>query len=272
MRIIKHFLVFLIITLQVPAYAQPARVQGHVVDEAMAEVPLTHATAVWLDGAETGEPPSVRIALTDRPVVPQLLERLREPEILFLADRGEVRGLLLRFAAENPMFVYVDVLQARESQGWRLVDQAVDASETLRLTRADQNRVVAEFEANSWVTANLRFDAPVSYDPVVRRLEGAEAAGSELAALSLQRLEARLDGDAAALARVSTRGSAARYAAWQEEGDERVIAEAMRSQSAALRERIAHPRVAVFRSRTAALGYDNHVEEFALEDGAWKAD
>ena len=70
------------------AAASAQAVQGYVLDDHDVRIPLTHVVAVWLDGAETGEPPSVRVALTDRPVAAALLEGLREPEILHLADRG----------------------------------------------------------------------------------------------------------------------------------------------------------------------------------------
>ena len=250
------------------AFAQT--VQGYVLDDQDVRIPLTHVVAVWLDGAETGEPPSVRVALTDRPVAAELLEGLQEPEILHLADRGGVRGLLLRFAAADPEFVYVDVLEAREENGWRMVDQALVASESFRLGHADRDRVAAELEADSWVRARLRFEAPLAYDPVVRRLDGAEARGSELVQLALRRLEAQLAGDQNALAAVATRRSAERFA--RRPADLAPLVEAMRANAPALRERLANPHSAVFRSRTATLVYENYVEEFALEDGVWKTD
>lgn len=250
--------------LSAVAWAQPATVDGHYVNDAGERVALTHVTALRLDGVESGGEPRVRVLLSDRPVPIETLDRVLVPEIVHLGRAGQVRGLLLEFEPSDRS--EVSILELDSEEGRLTIADRNPGASVWKTLSGNFEQVSGEFEPRSGADAAFRFGTAVAYDPVQQTLTGRQAQESEFVTRYVRRMEAVAHGDMETVRRLSTRRAAERLQPFPAE----FIPEARRMAEAAIRTARERGRVIV-RGRTALLDLGGGTAvTFEREDAQWK--
>lgn len=246
---------------------------GYYVTEAGTRIELRHARALFEDEASGGHPErgEYRILLTDRPVGPEALERAGPGSATDLAERGELLGVLIEFnPREREDIDFIELERPRDDFGvnarnvsgvpnlWRRLDLRTDhVGGELRFDPAASPGPVPD--------AALSFDSPVSYDPVISVLTGAEAGESAPARAALAVHRALAAGDLETARSLSTRAVAARMTQPPNEGERTIIGQ----MAEALRE----PTRVVVRQRSALVVMGGEGMSLSirlvLEDGQW---
>lgn len=267
-----------LLVLAAPGAAQaPAgTATGYYVNRDGERIELRHARAVLIDEATSGRPQEgeVHVLLTERPAPADALDDDgHSRRAIELADRGELRGVLLEFdtRAHDELRVF-ELRRLREEFDGR--SRTIDAERVWRAFSLGPSRFAARLdtgpdsEGSGNPTAAFAFDAPLDHDPVVRILTGAEARDSEFARTAAAVHDALLRGDLATARRLSTRAVAARPV------PDRALNAAERQFLQDILAEMRSPTRIVVRQRSATLVAGDESSSlslnFALEDGQWR--
>lgn len=256
--------------------AEPAgTASGYYLSESGERIEFRHALAVRTDEADQGRPETslVRLLLSDRPLPAEVSRDDIRTAARGMAERGEMRGLMIEFDPADRSRMHVAELDVEASRFGSFLSSRGDSGELWKRLSTDGGRLAGEYEAQAddfWSTreAAFAFDTPVSYDPVETILTGADARGSEFVSIAVRRLEALLANDLDAAAALTARPAAPRPIPSAE-------------QMAAMREFLVetaamarNPTRIVVRRDTAMIvsGDDSARFRFELvrEDGEWK--
>jgi len=252
-----------------PALAiDPGTASGHYRDDEF-DITFSHAVALEIDNTEglLDSPRELRVLLTDRPLPVSVLYGQAFPPVWQMAQRGEVRGLLLRFDPANREAILITVL-AKPEPGYSLSNTTMsDSSGIWARLEAGPTRVVGELKPDASDKAQFSFSAPVFTNAVEADLKGRAAAASEPVKVLIARLEAIGRGDLAAAAALSTPASGARLGDMPPEF-KKMFAKALPELLARLRA----PKRVIIRRETAVvmLGPGEYASAARVE-GLWKA-
>jgi hypothetical protein len=262
-----------------PAGAQtPERggtASGYYVSENGTRIELRHARAVLVDEAEDGRPDErqFHVLLTEAPAPPDALDRRGGGTASQLAERGELRGILLDFVPGDAGRVSVVELERPRDQFGSYRRELTDPNNVWRRFSSTSDRVAGEIASRADPNvqrpeAEFGFDAALAYDPVVRILTGAEARDSEFVRTGVGMYQAVLGGDPAAAGRLTTREVAARIASAAP------LTAAERQFLQAIVEALRSPLRIVVRQRSAAIVVGDETSRmsfgFVVEDGQWR--
>jgi len=268
---IKAVLTFVLMALLAPpwAMAQAAgAASGHYVKDG-ARIEFSHAVALGLDDAEGLLEPNVRmrVVLSDREVPADALLGIAFVPVEDMAERGEVRGVMLEFDPRDRTAMTVIVLDQPASPGQSLLDETLSDSEGLwRKLASDPARISGQYARENDQELEFSFDAPVDTDPVVSTVSGAAVQDSVFLKLLRMRMQALAKGDIATLTRISSRVEAAKIAA-QPPPDTPEFRAMVAEQAKAFD----HALKIVVRGKTAiVLLPEKSWESFVKEDGDWK--
>ncbi len=258
------------------AHAPGGTATGYYVDRNGERIELRHARAVLVDEATSGRPREgeVHLLLTERPAPADALDDNGNPRrAIELADRGELRGVMIEFDARDGDELRVFELdRLREEFDGR--SRTIDAERVWREFSLGPSRFAARLdtgptrESTANPEAAFAFDAPLDHDPMVRILTGAEARDSEFVRTAVAVHDALLRGDLDTARRLSTRAVAVRAA------PDRPLNAAERQFLQDILAEMRTPTRIVVRRRSATLVAGDETSSlslnFALEDGQWR--
>lgn len=180
-------------------------------------VELRHAYAHLHDNAEgVLEHKELRILVADKEVPASALAGLVFLPVQEMARQGQVRGLLIRLAPNNPNEVMVTILFPPDP-GESLTNQTLGASGGARVFKdwqLNKQRVLGAIERGDEgasssdmpkIEYSLRFSAPVFSEPAITAdLKGKAAQSSPQVAVLRKKAQALARGDFAAVKKLST--------------------------------------------------------------------
>ena len=266
---IRLWLVGLVLFCAGPAFALGlgAASGRYVRDKTHIEV--SHAIALMQDNAEglLDHGPQMRVLLSDRDVPIEALDGIAFPPVRAMAQKGDLRGLLLEFDPADRKSLRITILAKPDDPTEFAPTLSLSDSNGLwrRLT-ADAAHVEGDFQASDGSDIAFSFSAPVSTDPVVADLKGAAALSSEQVRVLTARTQALARGDLAAALALTSRqaGADLKDAAPAElkqlSGPMAELLKALKGVT----------RVVVRKRSAVAIMPGGDVSSLVFEDGGWK--